>query len=135
MRQIQFLLILLLAPLLVMASEGGIMTLDQLLIKVDQMVKAELSEIDFSQDELKNLRTFIHRGIESKSVEEVAKNAGLIIENTQKLLDAYEEQNTTCKAGQESIGNDNYVQINNQCYLSTLKNLCPLYPFCSKAQH
>jgi myosin-crossreactive antigen len=113
-----------------MATRGEMLILDKVLKQVDQKFDEELSDVDFSQDELKKLKTFIHKGIESKSLEELSQNADLIIKNTQTLLDSYQDENTTCKADEEKIGNDNYEQINRDCYTSTLKDICPLYPFC-----
>lgn len=115
---------------LVTISRAEAPIVEKLLQNVDEKFNEELNDVDFSQDELKKLREMIHKGIKSKSNEELEKNKEIILKNSQMLLEGYQEQNTTCKANQETLGNQNYAKINKECFESTIKKLCPLYPFC-----
>jgi E3 ubiquitin-protein ligase DOA10 len=101
-----------------------------LLKQMDEKFDEELNDVDFSQDELKKLREFMHKGIKSKSLEELQKNAELIRNNTQTLLEQYQDHDTSCKARHEALGNSNYAEINKNCYNEFIKGICPLYPFC-----
>lgn len=130
MNKLKFLFILAAIVLLYSTAHSQILIAQQLFNIIDPKFEEEMNDIDFSQDELKKLKRFIHDGIEAKSSKELRQHFHLILKNTQTLLDQYQDENTTCKADEETIGNDNYEQINRDCYTSTLKDICPLYPFC-----
>jgi hypothetical protein len=130
MRTFKFLWILFLAIAFDGLAADLIKDGQQLLKEVDEKFEEQLNDIDFSQDELKQLKAFIHKGIESKSLEEQQKNKDLILKNTQDLLEQYQAHDTSCKARYEALGNPNYAQINKDCYNEFIKRICPLYPFC-----
>jgi hypothetical protein len=130
MRKIKPLLILICMGAFVSMSYGQLIVAQRLFTIIDAKFNEELSDIDFSQDELKKLKAFIHHGIQTKSSDELDKNFDLIIKNSHTLIENYEDENTACKANQEGLGNPNYVKINQDCFQSTINKMCPLYPFC-----
>lgn len=114
----------------VTVSYGQMLIAQKLFTIIDAKFNEELSDVDFSQDELKKLKAFMHYGIETKSSAELSENFHHILKNAQKLIEQYEDTNTTCKANQETLGNKNYIKINEDCFHTTIKQICPLYPFC-----
>ena len=84
----------------------------------------KLKDTDFSKEEINKLKLFAHKGIQSKSIEDLTNSDKLIINNTEILIEKYKDQKKTCMADQS------LTSMNETCFNSFRKSLCPQFPWC-----